>query len=72
MLRRQLVRAEELVAQGRIHVARQRQIVAELERDGHALAITARAVPAEFERTQKSHVERRDTIIAEITQAAGR
>jgi hypothetical protein len=67
MLERHLALAEAHVIQGVGHLARQREIVAELERDGHAdAAQNARDLLATFEMTQKSHVGDRDRISAEI------
>jgi hypothetical protein len=67
MVVRHLAQAEEHVLLGASHIARQKEIVAELERDGHAdAAITARDLLATFETTQASHVTDRDRLRAEL------
>jgi HEAT repeat protein len=67
MIERHLTQAEGHVALGERHIARQIEIVAELERDGHEqTAIAARELLAMFEQTHKSHVEDRDRLRAEL------
>lgn len=67
MIERRLAEAEDHVAVGEKHIARQKDIVAELERDGHAEAAqTARDLLATFEITQKAHIDDRDRLRAEL------
>jgi hypothetical protein len=67
MIERHLALAEGHAIRGEGHIARQREIVAEMERDGHVdAAETARELLATFEETQKSHVEDRDRLRAEL------
>jgi hypothetical protein len=67
MIIRHLAMAEGHVIQGESHIARQKEIVAELERDGRVEAAeTARELLATFELTQKSHVEDRDRLRAKL------
>jgi hypothetical protein len=63
-----LALAEEQVALGAKHVARQREIIAELERDGHD---TTRACASltEFEELQAMHVAERDRLLRELHEA---
>jgi hypothetical protein len=58
MIERHLAQAEGHVALGESHIARQIQIVTELERDGHEqTAIIARQLLATFERPKKLTLE---------------
>ena len=67
MIEGHLAQAEAHVAQGESHIARQKEIVAELERDGHPdAAQSARELLATFEMTQKSHLDDRDPLRAEL------
>jgi hemerythrin len=54
-----LAEADRHVAEGEQHVARQREMVAELERDGHD-AKAARELLRQFEQTLAMHVADRD------------
>ena len=65
-----LEQAERHVALGEQHLARQRQIVADLERDGHDTT-TAVELLREFERSQAGHIEDRDHIRAELAGTEG-
>jgi len=66
-IERFLARAEAHVVQGEKHVARQKEIIAGLERDGHEDASrTARELLATFEMTQEAHVGDRDRLRAEL------
>jgi hypothetical protein len=65
VLRLHLELAERHVAEGERHLARQREIVAELAGDGHDLA-SAKSLLAQFEAMQRSHIEDRDRIRAEL------
>ncbi len=66
-LREHLALAERHVAEGERVVARQREIVAELERDGHdAAAAQARQLLAQFEELLALHVADRDRLRKEL------
>jgi hypothetical protein len=60
-----LALAEEQVALAAKHVACQREIIAELERDGHNTT-KACALLAEFEELQAMHVAERDRLLREL------
>jgi molecular chaperone DnaK (HSP70) len=63
MLQRHLALAEAHVIQGERHIANQKKILGEMERDGHEKASQqARELLATFEMTQTSHVGDRDRI----------
>lgn len=67
VLERHLAQAEGHVALGERHIARQTEIVTELERDGHeAVAQQARALLKTFLITQATHVQDRDRLRAEL------
>ncbi len=72
-LLRRLAQAEEQVELGAHNVARQREIVAQLERDGFDTA-GARALLIEFEEAQTLYVAERDRLQREVRsrQGAGR
>jgi len=57
--------AERHVAEGRAHVARQREIVLQLERDGHDTT-EARKLLDTFEVTQRAHEEHLANIKAKL------
>ena len=57
--------AEEHVAAGERNLARQRRIVAELERDGHNTA-QALALLMYFEEVQAMHIAERDRLLREL------
>jgi hypothetical protein len=61
-LKQDLELAEERVAKGKKLVARQREIVDELERDSHALAANARGRLAQFEELQAAYIVDRDWV----------
>jgi hypothetical protein len=65
MLQRHVKLAERHVAEGARHLARQREIVAELAGDGRDLA-SAKNLLAQFEARQAAHLEDRDRIRAEL------
>ncbi len=65
MVERHLAQAERHVAEGERHIARQRQIVVELESDGHDLE-AARDLLAQFETMQAMHVADRDRLRGEL------
>jgi hypothetical protein len=60
-----LALADEHIALGAKHVARQREIIAELERDGHDTT-KACALLAEFEELQAMHIADRDRLLGEL------
>lgn len=60
-----LQEAERHVAEGREHINKQRQIIAELERDGHDTS-TARELLETLEQSQRMHEEHRAHIKAEL------
>jgi hypothetical protein len=62
-----LAQAREHVATGEKNIARQRQIVAQLERDGHN-ASAARQSLAQFEELQAMHIADRDRIEKELAE----
>jgi len=55
------VKAEQAVAGGDRHITRQKQLIAELERDGHD-GEAARALLVQFESTQALHIAHRDRL----------
>jgi hypothetical protein len=65
MARRHLAQAQRAVALGRSHIARQSEIVAELERGGHD-ARTAKQLLATFRDLQVQHEAHRDRLLSEI------
>jgi hypothetical protein len=65
MVERHLAQAERHVAQGESHIARQREIILDLASGGHDLK-EAKALLAQFEDTQSSHIADRDRIRAEL------
>lgn len=68
----ELEQAERHIREGEAHIERQLEIVAELERDGHALACAkARSLLNVFQETQKSHVDHRAMILREINGEVG-
>lgn len=70
MLRRHLAQAEEHVATGYRNIARQRGLIAELERDGHDTA-KARALLSQFEELHALQLDDRDRILRELGEEAG-
>jgi hypothetical protein len=67
MLERQLSLAEEHVAKGERHVSRQRELIAELEQNGHhELAERARALVGLFEEVQAMHIADRDRLLKQF------
>lgn len=57
--------AERHVAEGERHIARQKEIIVELENDRHD-AIAARALLVQFEEMQVLHIADRDRLRAEL------
>jgi hypothetical protein len=68
MLLEHLAMANKHVETGERHVRRQRELIAELERDGHDTA-SARQLLEQFEKLQEMHIADRDRIQREL--AAG-
>lgn len=69
MIADHLKQAERHVADGARHVERQREIVAELEADGHgAAARQAAALLVQFEEVQALLVADRDRLIKELAE----
>ena len=60
-----LAQAERHVADGHRHVAHQRELVANLERDGHD-AVQARSLLAQFESLLALHIADRDRLRSEL------
>ena len=60
-----LAQAEQHVTLSDLHVARQREIIAELERDGYD-STQARELLAVFLATQATHVSGRDRLFEEL------
>ena len=65
LLEKLLKEAEERVAQGEEHIRQQRELIAELERDGHNTSL-AQELLATFEQIQKLHVAGRDRLAKEL------
>ena len=65
-----LAQAERHVSEGEGHIARQREIVATLEHDGHD-TVAARATLAQFEDVQRLHVADRDRLRRELSESVG-
>ena len=65
LLEKLLTEAEERVAQGEEHIRQQRELIAELERDGHNTPV-GRELLATFERIQELHVAGRDRLAKEL------
>jgi hypothetical protein len=62
---RLLDEAQNHIAQGERAIRRQREVVAELRRDGHNTA-RARALLAEFEQIQRVNVSERELLIRQL------
>jgi hypothetical protein len=69
MLERHLQQARRHVAIGRDHVSRQRERVAQLERDGHD-ATDARRLLEQFEELQGMHIAHRDRLARQLGDEA--
>ena len=68
-LQEHLAKSESHVVIGKRNIARQRQIVADLEQDGHD-ATTARKILDAFEVLQRLHVQDRDRTAWELQHLA--
>jgi hypothetical protein len=71
LLELRLTRSEAFVVQGNHHVERQRQIVAQLERDGHD-STGARELLGTLEQSLALHIDDRDRLRKELGQAQRR
>jgi hypothetical protein len=60
-----LTLAERLIAQSQSLIVRQRQLIAEIEGNGHDSA-TARELLRQFQETQAIHVADRDRLLKEL------
>jgi hypothetical protein len=67
ILERQITKAEEQVAIAAQNVARQRELVAQLERDGHD-ASQAQKMLEKFLKQQALHIADRDRLIKELSE----
>jgi hypothetical protein len=67
MLQRHLALAEEHIATGEKNIARQRDLIAQLERDGHDTA-SARTFLREFEQLQALHIAERERLLSELSE----
>ena len=67
MLKRHLAEAEEHIATGDKNIARQRDLIAQLERDGHDTA-SARTFLHEFEQLQAQHIAERERLLRELSE----
>jgi len=67
ILERQLTKAEEQVVIAAQNVARQRELVAQLERDGHD-ASQAQKMLEQFLKQQALHIADRDRLIKELSE----
>jgi hypothetical protein len=65
LLAKQLLRAEAFITRGDRRVARQRRIVARLERDGHDTT-EARKVLMEFVLRREMHIAERDRLSRQL------
>lgn len=65
ILQDHLAHADRHVLEGNGHIARQREIVATLEREGHD-TVAARALLAQFEELQAMHIADRDRLLREL------
>ncbi|MFZ5672597.1 MAG: hypothetical protein ACOZAM_06495 [Pseudomonadota bacterium] len=68
MLIDHLAQAERHVAEGRKHIARQVDIIINLENLGHDTA-TARSLLANFEAIQQMHISDRDRLKRELAES---
>jgi hypothetical protein len=67
MLKRHLAQGEENIATGDKNIARQRDVVAQLERDGHDTA-SARSFLREFEQLQAVLIAERERLLSELSE----
>lgn len=62
---RRFEEAERAVAEGQRHITRQKEIIAELERDGHDVKSACNLL-AQFEWVQALHIAHRDRLQREL------
>ena len=67
MLKRHLAEAEEHIATGDKNIARQRDVIAQLELDGRDTA-SARTFLHEFEQLQARHIAERERLLRELSE----
>jgi hypothetical protein len=67
MLKRHLAQGEENIATGDKNIARQRDVIAQLERDGHDTA-SARSFLREFEQLQAVLIAERERLLSELSE----
>jgi hypothetical protein len=67
MLKRHLAQAEEHIATGDKNIGRQRDVIAELERDGHDTA-SARTFLRELEQLQAVLIAERERLLSELSE----
>jgi hypothetical protein len=67
MLKRHLAQGEENIATGDKNIARQRDVIAELERDGHDTA-SARTFLRELEQLQVVLIAERERLLSELSE----
>ena len=65
MLQRHLALAQAHIETGYKNIARQREVIAQLERDGHDTA-SARDTLTQFEELQARHIADRERILREL------
>ena len=66
LLEEHLAMVERHVAEGEVHLLRQRQLVSDLRRDGHDTT-QAEGLLAAFEASQAAHCEHRDRLRLELS-----
>jgi hypothetical protein len=68
ILQSHLALAEEHVSTSKKHIARQRELIEELERDGHLqLALSAERLLAQFIKLNALHIAHRDRLRRELS-----
>jgi hypothetical protein len=67
MLKRHLAEAEEHIATDDKNIARQREVIAQLERDGRD-TVSARSFLQEFEQLQARHIAERERLLRELSE----
>jgi hypothetical protein len=67
MLKSHLTQVEEHIATGGKNIARQRDLIAQLERDGYDTA-SAKTFLREFEQLQARHIAEREQLLRELSE----
>ena len=67
LLATHLKQAERHVVEGEEHIARQRELIVRLERQGHDIESAVKLLST-FEQTQASHIADRDRLRAELSE----